>query len=167
MTIVAESKPLANPAQPVGALLRALAGELALLSDLRHQLGDQRAALAADDLGVLEEVLHQLGRTLLTLRETRRQRGLLIELVAGRADAPFAEIAAAIPPDHRPTFDRLRAELNEMAVAANRELVVNQTAIRRAIETGERFLQFLLTGPGPAATSGELPAGGLLLNQRA
>jgi flagellar biosynthesis/type III secretory pathway chaperone len=148
------------------SLARALSSELALLEELKERLVDQRSALAADDTNRLEQVVQQISRTLLTLREARRQRTLLVEMVLGRADASLAEAAAAATGADGRRLTDLCGRIHAAAVAANRELLINQTAIRRAIESGERFLQYLLSTPGQAA-SGEPPVSGLLLNQRA
>lgn len=154
----------------VASLDKGVRAELALLTDLVNGLVEQRQAIAADDSAGLEQVVQQLSRTLLTLREARRQRALLVELVTGRADAKLTELLASLPANAQPAMTDLCRALRDQALAAGRELAINQTAIRRAIESGERFLQHLLTGPNqddyrerpmPSA------AGGLLLNQRA
>lgn len=148
------------------SLSRALMSELALIEELRAQLIDQRAALAADDTARLEQVVQQISRTLLTIREARRQRTMLIEMVCGRPDAGLADAAEAAGGEEGRTVSRLAVRIHEAAVVANRELLINQTAIKRAIDTGERFLQFLLSGPG-ALDRDATPQSGLLLNQRA
>lgn len=148
------------------SLSRALMSELALIEELRSQLIDQRAALAADDTARLEQVVQQISRTLLTIREARRQRTMLIEMVTGRSDAGLADAAAEIGGEEGSGVGRLAARIHEAAVVANRELLINQTAIKRAIESGERFLQFLLSGPS-AMDRDATPQSGLLLNQRA
>lgn len=165
-TAVAERVDLAaDPADGAASLARSLGVELALLEELKDQLLAQRGALAADDTTRLEQIVQQVSRTLLTLREARRQRGLLVEIVVGRPGAGLAEAAAAAGTEGRMLQD-LAAKIHGAAVAANRELGINQTAIRRAIESGERFLQYLLSSPGLTAP-GEAPPSGLLLNQRA
>lgn len=153
-----------DQADGAGSLARALGAELALLEELKEQLVDQRSALAADDTNRLEQIVQQISRTLLTLREARRQRTLLVEIVVGRAGAGLADAAAATTGAENRTLTDLAARIHAAAVAANRELSINQTAIRRAIESGERFLQYLLSSP---AGTGEPPQSGLLLNQRA
>ncbi len=164
-TAVAEAPVV--PARPeASSLARALAAELALLVELTAQLIDQRAALAADDTARLEQVVQQISRTLLTIREARRQRTILVEMVTGRADAGLADVAAEAGGDEGRQVTGLATRIHQAAVTANRELLINQTAIRRAIESGERFLQFLLSGPDPMDRDAA-PQSGLLLNQRA
>ena len=148
------------------SLSRALAAELALLDELKAQLIDQRAALAADDTARLEQIVQEISRTLLTLREARRQRTLLVEMLAGRPDAGLMDVAAEVGGEEGRSVLGLAGRIHQAAVTANRELLINQTAIRRAIESGERFLQFLLSGPGSTEPSAA-PQSGLLLNERA
>ncbi len=154
------------PAERITALARALRAELGLLAELKAQLVEQRAACAADDTATLEMVVEQISRTLLTIREARKQRALLLEMVTGEPGVVLGRAADLMPEAERPGFRALCRELHASAVAANRELVINQAAIRRAIESGERFLHHLLTAPG--ATSDPEPAQcGVLFNQRA
>lgn len=153
-------------ADGIDALVRSLRAELALLGELGAQLVDQRAALAADDTAALELMLQQIGRTLLTIREARRQRNVLIELMTGRQATSLLEMADLVGAGDEPSFRDLCRQLHLAAVAAGRELAVNQLAIRRAIEAGERFLHTLLTVPSDAGQPGERPSG-LILNERA
>lgn len=159
-----------NPAEIVEILRRGLEAEQALLNELARGLIDQRQAIAVDDTAALEQLVPQLSRTLLTLREARVQRGLLVEMVTGRSDARLADVFDSLPAENRAGVATLCRSLREQAVAASRELTINQTVIRRAIESGERFLQQLLTTPNLALYRNqpepEIP-GGLLLNQRA
>ena len=150
----------------VTTLGRALRTELGLLAELKAQLVEQRAACAADDTLALEAVVQQISRTLFTLREARKQRGLLLEMVTGEPGVALADAGELLPALDRTGFRALCGELHAGAVAANRELLINQAAIRRAIESGEQFLHHLLTAPGP--TSDAEPAQcGVLFNQRA
>lgn len=164
-TAVAEL-PLVQAEPQASSLAKALTAELALLDELKAQLIDQRAALAADDTARLEQIVQQISRTLLTIREARRQRTMLVEMVTGRADAGLADAAAESGGEEGRRVTGLASRIHQAAVTANRELLINQTAIRRAIESGERFLQFLLSGSDPMDRDAA-PQSGLLLNQRA
>jgi hypothetical protein len=154
----------------MASLERALRTEVALLEALARGLIDQRNAIAADDTAGLEQLVQQLSRTLLTLREARRQRRVLTEMVTGDAEATLGALMSSLPPDASPLVGQLCRELRDRAHGANRELTINQTVIRRAIQSGERFLQQLLTAPNLEGyreqKSPDLP-GGLLLNERA
>jgi hypothetical protein len=151
------------------ALCRELAVEADLLRDLRRALIAQRGALGTDDTTALEEVVNQIGRTLLTIREARRQRNLLAEMVAGAPQATLTQVASGLSPAEAPGFKERCRVLHELAVVVSRELTINQAVIRRAIESGEQYLQQLLTVPAPDGYPGRPADGqsGLLLNQRA
>lgn len=160
-------------AEGVPGLLAGLGIEIGLLRDLRAGLLEQRAALARDDAGELERVVHHIGRTLLALRETRRERARLAEAVTGDADSTLAAVVQLLAIAEAEACRAAVDELHLAARAAQRELEVNQRVIRKAIETGEQFLHQMLTASagtepvvgyqGAAAQGGS----GLLLNQRA
>ncbi len=155
----------------VGAALESgLRTELALLDELARGLVAQREAIAADDTVALEQLVQQLSRTLLTLREARRQRRILVEMVTGNPDSRLGELLDGLPSGAGSGVAPLCRALQDRAILANRELTINQTVIRRAIQSGERFLHQLLTAPNPDVyrnqSQTELP-GGMLLNQRA
>ncbi len=164
------SNEMTEQSDAVASLERGLRTELALLEDLARGLVEQRTAIAADDTATLEQLVQHLSRTLLTLREARRQRRILVELLTGQTDAGLGELLGSPPADGSPELAALCRELRDRAAAASRELTINQTVIRRAIHSGERFLQQLLTAPNvelyrnPSETD---VRGGLLLNERA
>ena len=159
----------ADRGRAVESLERGLAAELDMLAELLKGLTDQREAIAADDTAKLESLGLQLGRTLITLREARRQRGILIELIVGQGEARLSELLGCLPTEAGTRIRQLSVRLRQLAVGASRELAVNQTVIRRSIESGERLLHHLLTSP-TTASYGQRDTGGregLLLNQRA
>jgi hypothetical protein len=126
-------------------LTAALAHELRLIDDLRQALMRQRAAVASDDPQAMEASVQAIGRTSLTLEEARWQRGALIALMTGNSTIPLAELEArlgfAMPHDLVATRDAVR----RAAEATSRELAVNQTILRRALEDGDAFLQQLFS----------------------
>ena len=158
----------------VAGLIRGLAAEVTLLRELRAALLEQRDALARDNAGDLELVVQQIGRTLVALRETRRLRATLLEAVTGARQTALADAGASLEPPQAAAFEAACRELHYAAVAAHRELDINQAVLRRAIETGEQYLQQVLTAPVGTATPASYAAGdaapvgsGLFLNQRA
>lgn len=155
-------------------LTAALEHELGLIDDLRQALLRQRAAVAADDPEAIESSVHAIGRTLLTLDEARRHRASLIALVVGNGGIALSELETHLgftPPD---SFAAARDAVRRAAEATSRELAINQTVLRRALEAGDAFLQQLFSStadPMPAYTPGpkssEPRGGGLLLNRTA
>jgi len=166
----APASPADDRRDGLAALARGLAAESALLVELKAALLEQRHALAANDAAGLEQVVQSIGRTLLTLREARRQRGLLMELVAGDSGVRLGQIAATLMPADAAIIAEGARALNEAAVAASREVSINQTALRRAISSGEQLLQHLLTAPTQEAgypESAGVVQSGLLFNHQA
>lgn len=160
-------------AEGVRSLLAGLGIEIGLLRDLRNGLLQQREALARDDAAELERVVHDIGRTLLALRETRRERARLVEIVTGDADSTLPDLVQRLTIAEAEPCRAAVGELHLAARAAQRELEVNQRVIRKAIETGEQFLHQMLTasaGPEPPVgypAAAAQASSGLLLNQRA
>ncbi len=150
----------------LGPLVRSLRAEQELLGELQAQLVEQRAGLAANDTAALEQVVQQIGRTLLTIREARRQRTVLVELIGGQGATTLSDVAAQLPVPVAEPFRALCRELHAVALMASRELQVNQLALRQAISLGEQFLQRLLTAPGTVSSETDAERG-MLLNQRA
>jgi hypothetical protein len=160
-------------AEAVRSLLAGLGIEVRLLRDLESGLLEQRAALARDDAVQLERVVHQIGRTLLALRETRRERTRLVEVVTGDAGSGLADVVELLTIADAGRYRAAVGELHLVARAAQRELDVNQRVIRKAIETGEQFLHQILTAsagtePVPGyPTADTQQSAGFLLNERA
>jgi FlgN protein len=157
-----------TPDEGFEALTRGLSVEEGLLRDLRAALIVQRSALAADDTARLEDVVNQIGRTLITIREARRHRGMLAELIVGAPNAGLAAVADHVDPTRAAGFRERCGRLHELAVVVNRELSINQSVIRRAIESGEHYLQHLLSVPTDGYPGRpDDPPSGLILNQSA
>lgn len=153
----------------IESLERGIDAELGLLAELSQGLAEQRQAIAADDTAKLDQLGQQLGRTLWTLREARRQRGVLLALVVGQPDAKISDVVETLAPPAAAAIRLRTGRLRQAAQAASRELTINQAVIRRSIESGERLLHHLLTSPTTESYGQRESTGreGLLLNQRA
>lgn len=155
-------------------LTAALAHELRLIDDLRQALLRQRAAVAADDPEAIESSVHAIGRTLLTLDEARRGRMALIALVTGNGAIGLADLEAHLGFTAPESFSAVRDAVRRAAEATARELAINQTVLRRALDAGDAFLQQLFSStadPMPAYSPGprnaEPQPGSLLLDRTA
>jgi hypothetical protein len=155
-------------------LTSALVQEHRLIDELREALLRQRAGVAADDPEIIEHSVHAIGRTLLTLEEARRRRTSLTAVIVGRPDAGLTDVDAVVetPPA---AFVAARDAVRRAAEATARDLAINQTVLRRALDAGDAFLQQLFSSaadpmpvylPGPRPSEPR-PAGGLLLNRTA
>jgi hypothetical protein len=163
-----------QPPTRLAELTAALVHEHRLIEELREALVRQRAGVAADDPAAIEHSVHAIGRTLLTLEEARRRRVSLTALVAGRAGATLADLDASV--ETLPAaFTAAREAVRRAAEATARDVAINQTVLRRALEAGDAFLQQLFSSaadpmpvyaPGPRA-AGPHAGGGLLLNRTA
>lgn len=160
--------------QRIEELTSALEHELRLIDDLRQALLRQRAAVAADDPEAIESSVHAIARTLLTLDEARRRRSALIALLDGDPAIALSDLDAHLGIEMPETFVAAREAVRRAAAATSRELAINQTILRRALEAGDAFLQQLFsstTDPMPVYTPGPRPteprASGFLLNRTA
>jgi len=154
-------------------LAAALAHELRLIDDLRQALLRQRTAVAADDPDAIESSVQAIGRTLLTLDEARRRRGALVALVAGSDAVALADLESRLGFPLPAGLIAAREAVRREAEATTRELAINQTVLRRALEAGDAFLQQLFSStvdPTPTYAPGprvETRSSGLLLNRTA
>jgi hypothetical protein len=134
-------------------LTGALGHELRLIDDLRQALIRQRVAVAADDPEAIESSVHAIGRTLLTLEEARRGRGALIALVACNGAIALSDLEAHVGFSLPDGFVAAREAVHQAAEATSRELAINQTVLRHALEAGDAYLQQLFS-----STSHPMPA---------
>lgn len=153
-------------------LLASLETEARLLADLRDTLARQRAGVAADDVARVDAATHAVSRALLTLEEAGRRRLELIDALTGGSDSRLSEVEELLGPDAR--LRDVRTRLRTTAELVVRDLTINQTVLRRALRSGEAYLQMLLApaaGPKAGYTAGpvpaEEPARGVLLNRSA
>jgi hypothetical protein len=141
-------------------LTGALRDELCLIDDLRQALMRQPVAVAADDPEAIESSVQAISRTLLTLEQARRRRDALITLIAGNAAIALADLETQLGFPAPDDFVAAREAVRRAAEATSRELAINQTILRRALEAGDAFLQQLFSNtadPTPAHTPGQRP----------
>ena len=153
-------------------LLASLDTEARLLTDLRDTLARQRAGVAADDVAQVDAATHAVSRALLTLEEAGRRRLELIDALTGGGEGRLSEVEELFGPDAR--LSDVRSRLRTTAELVVRDLTINQTVLRRALRSGEAYLQMLLApaaGPKAGYTAGPVPveesARGVLLNRSA
>jgi hypothetical protein len=155
-------------------LTGALDHELRLIDDLKQALLRQRSAVAADDPEAIESSVHAIGRTLLTLEEARRRRGSILALLVGNPSIALSDLDGMLGIDMPERLVAAREAVRRAAAATSRELAINQTILRRALEAGDAFLQQLFSStvdPMPVYSPGPKPVetrtGGFLLNRTA
>jgi hypothetical protein len=182
--------PIATAKRPAAAPLRAAAGrsvshaqllelagalsrEAAVVRELGEALAWQRQAVAGSRPDDLNAAVDAIGRILLTLDEARRGRAAALAALCGETPEPVARLEDAIAGPLPEELTRARADLEAAARAVAHEVAINRSVLRRAVETGEAFLQALFSSAGlpPAAYApgerAEEPPAGLLLDRRA
>jgi hypothetical protein len=156
-------------------LAEALLYEASIIEELRQALLRQRAGVAADDADAVESSIHAMGRTLLTLDEAKRRRAALTTLIAGGEPAPLDRLETLLGGTVPREIDEARTLVKRAALQTAQEIAINQHILKRALETGDLFLQklFSMAGePTPGYGRGEnpveyAPQSGLILNRTA
>lgn len=154
-------------------LTLALAQERHLIEELVDVLARQRAAVGEDDPESIDDSVRALGRVLLTLDEARRRRTAVVERLTGEADLPLADLESRLGMPLPPALAEERRAVRRAAEASAREVRVNQTVLRRALEAGDAYLQQLFangSAPNPSYVPGTPrtePRQGMLLNRMA
>jgi hypothetical protein len=131
-----------------GRLLGAIAAEVRLVRELRATLLEQRAALSREDRAALAAAVQRLGRTLLALRDTRRERSVLAQAVTGRATVTPAEVGRWLEGPAGARWDAAVGELGHAAAAASRDLADCEVALGAARGCDEFSLHRMLIVPG-------------------
>lgn len=156
-------------------LADALLYEAGVIEELRQALLRQRAGVAADDTDLVESAIHAMGRTLLTLDEAKRRRAALTALIAGGEAAPLERLETLFGGHLPREVEEARALVKRVALQAAQDVAINQHILKRALESGDVFLQrlFSMAGdPAPGYHRGEhavepAPQSGLILNRMA
>lgn len=154
-------------------LVQALDRERTLVEELADLLARQRAAVAQDDPDAVDASVQGLGRLMLVLDEARRRRIELVGDIAGDPELSLSQLERRLGNPLPPEVELARRTLRAAAEQCAREVRVNQNVLRRALESGDAYLQTLFSGgndpspvyvPGPRSTE---PRQGLLLNRTA
>ncbi len=158
----------------IGRTIRSLAESLdtesRLLGRLEAILREQREGVAENDVAKVDESVHAAHRVLQTLGEARNRRQTLVHLLTDRRDVPVDELGEALGTHMTPELTARSRELGQVARAVSAEVSLNRAVLTRAIDTGNEYVQRLMTptsaGYGENGTWG---AGGrepALINQR-
>lgn len=169
-----EAPPQASTAWDVDSLAEALRREAKLLLDLREVLKRQRAAVAQDDLAIVDETVYSAQRIFRTLAEARRQRRAILEILGVDREASVDALEGIL--GVRMTMDLRLAqeELKEAARRVSGELDVNKKILQGAISSGEELIRGLRGGSdkssgvyGPQASPPPSQGdGGLIINRQ-
>ena len=157
----------------VVTLTQAFETERKLLDELARVMVTQREAITADDLEGIDESVFRAHRVMRTLKEARRQRRTLLQLIGAEPDFKMGDLDAMLGADMTPALAASRDNLLEAADRLSRELTLNRSVIGGALAMGSELIQaFTGRSDRPALyTEGAEPeaggAPGAFLNTRA
>lgn len=161
------------PAAPtlLTELSRALDHESRIVEELRDTLIRQREAVASTSADAVNATVDAVGRILMTLDEARRRRAVIVGALTGDPATRLDRLEATVP-EVPAELAESRRKWREAAATVAREVTINRGVLRRALESGDAFLQALFsttaTGTPVYGTRerDESPPG-VLLNRRA
>lgn len=156
-------------------LVEGLRYEAQVIGELRQALLRQRAGVASDDADVVEDSVHAMGRTLLTLDEAKRRRAALTALIAGGEPAPLDRLESLLGGSLPVELEEARTAVKRAALQAAQDVAINQHILKRALESADLFLQKLFSmasdpPPGYGCSDQPMdqgPPSGLILNRTA
>ncbi len=158
---------------PLDDLVVTLRGETERILELKAALVRQREHVARQDPAAVAAGADEISRLLLAVDETRKQRLATVALLASDPGTPLGRLAARLNVRPTPAFERARLDLEQAAHDVQREAAINHQVLRRAVESGEAFLQSLFSSVGSGDTTyrpeGREDAGpsGVILNRTA
>ncbi|MDM7913673.1 MAG: flagellar export chaperone FlgN [Candidatus Eisenbacteria bacterium] len=143
----------------VDDLISLLQRETRLIIELREVLIRQRAAVGAQDPDGVQASIEGVGRIVTMLAEARTRRSRAIQsLGISPSPSTLSQLETALGVDLPLPLLQARAALTREARSVVTEVSINRTVLRRAVETGEAFLQALfscLSDPSPVYQAAE------------
>lgn len=136
--------PIEQQQERITQLVQALTAEVGILAELRETLVKQREAVAQSDQELVENSIHAMGRIILTLEETRRQRRALLGLVCNGESASLNDIEIYLSQVPE-SFIEARLAVREQSIATANDLAINQHVLDRVLHAGDTFLQRLFS----------------------
>ena len=126
-------------------LSQALAAETELIGSLRTALWNQRTGVAESDPAKVETATMAIARISVAMGEVRRERFSLIDAITGSSVGGLDAAIEASPIEFRPVLEGVRDRLRDEIVAATQDATITQLVLRRALQSGEAFLQQLFS----------------------
>lgn len=125
--------PSTAAASPVDSLVQALATERRLIDELLAVIYRQRAAVAADDLQVVEDSMFATHRLLVTLSEAKCRRRTLNTLLGQPEDVGILALDRVLGARMTQELRAARDGLHQAARTLSREVAVNRELLRDAM----------------------------------
>ena len=126
-------------------LVHALRSEQDVLEELREALSRQREAVARSDHDAVESSIHALGRIILTLEETRRQRRSVLALMFPDQEVSIMDLELYLDDAVPPELLEARSAVRRLSVSTANDLAINQHVLDRVLQAGDAFLQKLFS----------------------
>lgn len=142
----------------IAELTRALRREAETVRELREALLRQRAGVAADSPGAVNESCDDIARMLVAVEAAKKNRAMRIEAIAPEAGASLGRLETVLGAQCPADLVDAHRDLRREAEATAREASVNRAVLARTVEAGEAFLQALFSGstaPDPVYRAGE------------
>jgi hypothetical protein len=145
------------PAMPrrdsaVEVLADVLGTERKLLEELMLVMQKQRAAVAADDLQSLDDSVFATYRVLATLGEARRRRKSVNRMLGHAEDMNVNDLEKLLGDRATAAVIGARNALQDAAVSLSREVDMNKTVLRGAMDNGNDYVQKLFGSTDTGAT---------------
>ena len=118
---------------PIDSLAEALATERRLIDELLAVIRRQRAAVADDDLGGIEDSMFATHRLLVTLSEAKCRRRTLNTLLGQPEDVGILALDRVLGARMTPELREQRDGLHQAARTLSREVAVNRELLRDAM----------------------------------
>lgn len=135
-------------------LADALAAECALIDELTTVMQRQRIAVAADDLGGVDDSVFATHRLLLTLGEARKRRRSLNRLAGCEEETGVKQLEHALGARMTPRLREVRDALQTSARRLSSEIEVNRRVLHEAITNNEAYVRVLRGAPEHTAAYG-------------
>lgn len=126
-------------------LSQALSAETELIGSLRTALWHQRAGVAESDPAKVETATMAIARIAVAMGQVRKERFSLIDAITGSGVSGLDAAIEALPVEFRPALEHVRDRLRDEIVAATQDATITQLVLRRALQSGEAFLQQLFS----------------------
>ena len=137
--------PIPTTGEQLRELTVSLQREVRITEELGEALVNQRTAVAADDPPAVNASVEAIGRILLTLNAARRRRSDLLSAITGGDPVPLDALEGVVGQPLPMRMTEAVRELRRAALKVTQEVKINRTVLRRAVETGEAFLQALFS----------------------
>jgi hypothetical protein len=135
----------------IGDLTLALDRERRLIGELDRAIAQQRQAVTRGDTAEVEASIRLASRALLTLQETRRFRGMLLQRLVGDSAQPIEDLDIRFDTALPDSFLAARRAVRNSATEMGEKVWRAQGVLLVTLREREAMLRELLTGSRPTS----------------